>query len=164
MSEEIIVDGKMVSITYTIMDDAGELLEQIDLPVSYLHGALMGDRLFPAIEAALTGKKVGDVVRVQISPEQGFGPHDPNLTFTDKIDNVPPEFRMIGAEVEMQNDAGEFKTFIVTKIENGKLTVDGNHPLAGKQLTFTVTVTEIRDANDAELKAGIQRPAPSQLH
>jgi FKBP-type peptidyl-prolyl cis-trans isomerase SlyD len=60
---------------------------------------------------------------------EGFGPHDPNLTFTDDLDNVPPQFRFVGAEVPMQSENGEVKTFYVTRIENGRLTVDGNHPL-----------------------------------
>ena len=81
-----------------------------------------------------------------MSPESGFGARDPALTFTDDIENVPPEFRRLGAEVEMQNESGETKTFYVTKIEDGRLTVDGNHPLAGKTLKVQVKILEVRDA------------------
>ncbi|MBA1329906.1 peptidylprolyl isomerase, partial [Candidatus Endoriftia persephone str. Guaymas] len=70
----------------------------------------------------------------------------PTLTFTDDLENVPPEFRKLGAEVQMQNSEGETKSFFVTKIEDGKLTVDGNHPLAGKRLLVKVKILEVRDA------------------
>ena len=83
---------------------------------------------------------------MDIPVEDGFGPHDPDLTFTDDLENVPPQFRHLGAEVQMQNESGEAKIFYVTHIENGKLTVDGNHPLAGKRLHVSVHILEVRDA------------------
>jgi FKBP-type peptidyl-prolyl cis-trans isomerase SlyD len=86
-----------------------------------------------------------------VAPEDGFGAHDPNLTFTDDIENVPPEFRRLGAEVEMQNEAGDVLNFYVTKIEDGKLTMDGNHPLAGKKLMVRVTIKEVRDPTPADI-------------
>ena len=84
------------------------------------------------MDRAVAGKRQGDQVEVEVSPEQGFGERDPNLTFTDRVENVPPQFRQLGAEVQMQNDKGETKSFFVTRIEDGQVTVDGNHPLAGK--------------------------------
>ena len=100
---------------------------------------------------------VGDTVEVALTPEEGFGPHDPNLTYTDDLDNVPSEFHRLGAEVEMANDKGDSKTFVVTHIENGKLTVDGNHPMAGKVITFRIKVTEIRDATEDEMVNGVEK-------
>jgi FKBP-type peptidyl-prolyl cis-trans isomerase SlyD len=79
---------------------------------------------------------------------------DKALTFTDDLQNVPEQFRHIGAQVEMTNDSGETKTFFVTEIKDGKLTVDGNHPLAGKEITFHVEVKSIRDATPQEIKNG----------
>ena len=61
-----------------------------------------------------------------------------------------------GAEVEFQNDHGEVKVFRVTKIDNGKLTVDGNHPFAGKRITYNITVQTVRDATPDELSNGVQ--------
>ena len=121
-----------MSLTYSMGDEDGNVLEQSDLPVSYIHGG--STELIGGMDQALAGKRVGDEVELHLAPEAGFGPHDPNLTFTDDLANVPPEFRLVGAEVQMQNDAGEIKTFYVTRIEDGRLTVDGNHPLAGKAL------------------------------
>ncbi len=154
MSSQKISTNKAVQFTYTITDEKGNTVEQVDLPVSYVHGASsMG--LIDSIERALTGCKVGDKVSVELPPKDGFGEFDPSLTFTDDIENVPPQFRKVGAQIEMANDAGDAKSFIVTKIEGDKLTVDGNHPLAGQKAVFNVTVLEVRDATADEIRNGI---------
>ncbi len=148
MLNQRIAKNKYVQIIYGICDDSGVLLEKVDLPVGYIQGGDGG--LFVEIENALEGCQVGDIVEVTLSSEQSFGPFHPELTFTDDIANVPEPFRRVGAEVEMQNDRGEVKTFRVSEIENGRLTVDGNHPLAGKTLTFNVQVVEVRDARPGD--------------
>ena len=94
MSEQIIRPGKFVTLTYSIADDAGNILEQSDLPVSYIHGG--NTELIGGMDKAVTGKRAGDRVELTLAPDQGFGPHDPNLTFTDDLENVPPEFRFVG--------------------------------------------------------------------
>ncbi len=144
MPKEVIKPGKYVSLTYTIAEKDGELLEQNDIPVNYIHGG--ETELIGGMDRAVAGKGVGDEVEITVPPEDGFGPHDPDLTFTDSLENVPPQFRHIGAEVQMQNEAGEVKSFFVSKIEDGKLTVDGNHPMAGKTLVVRVKILEVRDA------------------
>lgn len=158
MSERI-APAKLVTLTYRITDTEDRVLEQNDVPVSYLHGGYSD--LFEKVERALEGKAAGDVVEVTLSPDEGFGEHDPNLTFTDDLDNVPPEFRRVGAEVEMQNEAGEARTFIVTRIENGRLTVDCNHPFAGKTVRFRIEIQSVRDATPEELQ---QAGASPNLH
>lgn len=153
MAEPIVTRGKVVSVTYTIRDQADDnLLEAVEIPVDYLHGAREG--LYEKIEAALEGKRVGDSVEVLLLPEDAFGPRDPSLTFTDVIENVPPEFRRLGAQAEFENEDGEKATMTVTHIDAGTITLDGNHPLAGKNLIFAVRVAAIRDATLQELMAG----------
>lgn len=149
MSDQIISDGKYVTLIYSITDDQGNVVEQTDLPVGYIHGGRT--ELIGGMDKAIAGRKAGDKVQMAVSLEDGFGPHDPALTFTDDIQNVPPEFRRIGAEVQMQNEAGESKTFYVTAIDNGRLTVDGNHPFAGKLLQVHVTIREVRDPTEDEI-------------
>ena len=156
MSDPVISKHKVVAITYSIIDESGAILEQSDIPVYYVHGG--PNDMFPDIEAALEGCTLGDSVEVVLPPEKAFGYHDPGMTFTDDIANVPPEFRRVGAEVEMQNDRGETRSFFVSKIEGDKLTVDGNHPFAGKTLTYAVTVADIREASEEEKQKGISRP------
>lgn len=163
MSDSIVAKNKAIYITYSILNSQGQVVEQSDVPIGYVHGADSG--LFEQVEAALEGAKPGDKLEVVLPPEQGFGAHDPALTFTDDIDNVPPEYRYIGAEVEFENEQGESMKFLVTKIENGKLTVDANHPFAGQTVKFAVTVVAVRDATPEEIANG--RPdegGPPTLH
>ena len=151
---DIIAKNKFVSLTYTITDETDEIVERIDLPVPLILGH--NSQLIEKIEQALIGKTTGDVISVQLTAEEGFGPHQPDLTFTDDLQNVPEEFQRIGAEVQFQNDQGEVKEFRVVSIENGKLTVDGNHPLAGKAITYNITITEVRDATPDEITNGVE--------
>ncbi len=157
MSSPVVSKHKVISITYSILDESGVILEQSDIPVYYVHGG--PNDMFPDVEEALDGCELGESVEVVLTPEKAFGLHDPSMTFTDDVNNVPPQFRQIGAEVQMQNDRGETRSFIVSKIEGDQLTVDGNHPFAGKVLTYAVRVAEIRDATAEEKKKGVAKPS-----
>ena len=152
MAEQKIDKNKTVHVTYVILDERSNVFEQYDMPIGYVQGARSG--LFEKIEAALEGRVAGDKVEVTLNPREGFGLHRPDLTFTDEIDNVPPEYRRIGAEVEFENDRGEAMKFLVTKIEDGKLTIDANHPLAGQTVTFVVNVVSVQDATPSEIANG----------
>ena len=149
---DTITRNKVVDITYLVKDDSGTAIEQNDIPVSYLHG-VQGD-LLPALEKVLEGKRVGDTIEVVVPPAEGFGKHDPALTFTDQIENVPQEYRQVGAQAQFENDEGERKTFVTSKIEADRITFDGNHPFAGKTVTFIVNVKVVRDASEQELVEG----------
>ncbi len=153
MSDKI-SQNKLVSLIYTITDDTDNVLERNDMPIQYIQG--VNSQVIEKIELALEGRQTGDMVQVTLTPEEGFGPYRPELTFTDDINNVPPEFHSIGAEVEFQNDHGESKIFRVSEIKDGKLTVDGNHPFAGKSITYNITVKEVRDATASELANGAE--------
>ena len=153
MSDKI-SKNKFVSLIYTITDENDNILERIDMPIQYIQGGK--SQLIEKIETALEGHKTGDLVHVTLIPEEGFGEHQAELTFADDIANVPSQFHSIGAEVEFQNDRGESKIFRVTNIEDGKLTVDGNHPFAGKTITYNITVTEVRNATADELKNRVE--------
>lgn len=148
----MVTKDKIVSLTYTLRDSRGEIFEHTDVPISYLHGS--GEGLFEKIETALEGLDVGDTTYVELSPAEGFGDHDPALTFTDDLANVPAEFHHLGAEVEAENEEGETIHFVVTAIKDGRLTIDANHPLAGQTVRFAVTVSAIRDATPEELRLG----------
>ncbi len=149
MTDQVIRPGKYVTLTYSIADHSGGILEQTDLPVGYIHGG--NTELIGGMDDALSGKCAGDRVELVLGPEQAFGPRDPSLTFTDELQNVPPEFRFVGAEVPMQSESGESKTFFVTRIDDGTLTVDGNHPLAGKALKVHIRIQEVRDPTADEI-------------
>ena len=163
MSLKKVARSKVVYLTYSIIDQNGNEFEQYDMPIGYVHGANSG--LFEKIEAALNNKSPGDRVEVSLPPEDGFGSHQPELTFTDTIDNVPPQFRHIGAAVTFENDKGENKEFRVTRIEGDKLTIDGNHPLAGQTVSFIVNIVDVRDATAEEIANGKPEDASApRLH
>lgn len=153
MSDDRICAGKLVALTYRIEDGQGSVLEHNDIPVSYIHGGQ--SELIGGMDSAIHGLHPGAEVDLVLGPDEGFGAYDPALTFTDDLENVPPEFRFVGAEVPMENEDGETRQFHVTRIADGKLTVDGNHPLAGKTLHVHVRIAEVRDPTHAELTASL---------
>ncbi len=124
-------------------------MELSDVPTSYVHGRYT--EIFPQVVKALEGKTVDDKIAVPIKALEAFGAHDEALTFSDDIENAPPEMRYVGATMDMQNDKGDIKTFRVSKIKDGKITLDCNHVLAGKDLIFDVTIKEVRPPNALEL-------------
>ena len=148
-----ITTNKFVELTYRIIDQTnGEVIEQVEEPLGYVQGD--NTLLFNQVTKELEGKSVGDEVEILLRAEDAFGAKLEELIFTDEINNVPVEYRFIGAAVTMQNDKGGTKDFIVSNIEDGKLTIDGNHPLAGKDIIFYVEVLSVRDATADEIIEG----------
>lgn len=161
MTKQIVEKNKHVMFSYTIVDsDRGDVLEQVEIPMGYVHGG--EQRMFDEVERAMEGATIGDEIEVTLPPEKTFGEADPDLIFTDLLENVPPQFHHVGAEVEFQNENGDVKSFKVTRIGEGTLTIDGNNPMVGKNLTFKVVIHDIRDATDREIKTG--RPSMPSLH
>jgi len=147
-----VTQNTLVYITYSILDERGMVVEQYDIPVGYVQGANSG--ILPAIESAVAGRKVGERLEIKLTPEEGYGLRDESLVFTDDIDNVPPQFRRIGAEVMFENATNETKVFYVTAIEDGKLTLDGNPSLAGQSVTCLVNIMDMREATPEEIRNG----------
>ncbi|MDP2266285.1 MAG: FKBP-type peptidyl-prolyl cis-trans isomerase [Thiobacillus sp.] len=147
-----VTQNTLVYITYSILDERGMVVEQYDIPVGYVQGANSG--ILPAIESAVAGRKVGERLEIKLTPEEGYGLRDESLVFTDDIDNVPPQFRRVGAEVMFENATNETKVFYVTAIEDGKLTLDGNPSLAGQSVTCLVNIMDMREATPEEIRNG----------
>lgn len=160
MSNEV-ARHKAVYFTYVVTTDDGTTTEQSDVPIGYVHGGESG--LLPKLEKSLEGSKVGDELEIEIFPEDGFGESNPELIYREKLENVPEEFRQIGAEPKFKNENGEVKSFTVTGIEDGKVVMDGNHPYAGKVITFRVKVTDVRDASVEEISSGRPKDQPSPV-
>ncbi|MFV2005730.1 MAG: peptidylprolyl isomerase, partial [Gammaproteobacteria bacterium] len=99
-------------------------------------------------------KKVGDIIEIPIDTKLLYGDRDESLVFTDSIENVPEEYREIGMTITMENEKGEPKSFIVTRFDDSTLTVDGNNPLCGRDVMFTIEVLTIREATDEEIDLG----------
>ena len=149
-----IAKDTVVSLRYELFDAEGELLEKVEEPVSYLHGGY--DGIFPLVEEELHGKAVGDQCRVTMQPDDAFGEYDHTLVMVEPRSAFPEEI-----EVGMQFEGGpesaddeDYLLYTVVEMDDDEVTVDGNHPLAGKTLTFNCTVTGVRPATAEELAHG----------
>jgi FKBP-type peptidyl-prolyl cis-trans isomerase SlyD len=150
---ETIQDGKFVEVTYKVTDKkTGHVLTSVEFPLGYVHGH--NEILSPSVHHQLEGKSVGEVIAVPIDGNQIFGPRDEALVFTDDIENVPEEYRKIGGSILMESNTGQTRSFIVTAMDDEKLTVDGNNPLCGREVIFTLEILTVRDATDEESRAG----------
>ena len=154
---DVIQTDKFVEIIYKVTDrKSDQVLTSVEFPLGYVHGR--NDVLAPHVLKQLEGKSAGDVIEVPIDGNRLFGPRDETLVFTDRIENVPREYREIGTSIAMENDKGEVRNFIVTRIDDATLTVDGNNPLCGRDLLFTLEILTVRDATDKEIETGGAEP------
>ncbi len=151
---EIIQKDKLVELSYKTVDKkTQEVLTHVEYPISYVHGD-KNPILSPEVIAELEGKVAGDIIEVPIDCDELYGPRDESLVFTDAIENVPEEFREIGLTITMENEKGEPKNFIVTRMDDKTLTVDGNNPLCGREVIFKLEVLSVRDATEEEIALG----------
>jgi FKBP-type peptidyl-prolyl cis-trans isomerase SlyD len=150
---QTIQDGKLVELTYKVTDrQSGRILTCVEFPLGYVHGR--NEILAPSVHKELEGKSPGDVIEVPIDGNRIFGARDESLVYTDRLENVPEEFRKVGTPILMENDRGEARTFIVTRMDEETLTVDGNNPLCGREVVFVLEILTVRDATEAEIQAG----------
>lgn len=153
MKTAIVQDGSFVELTYQVTDrKSGQVLTCVEFPLGYVHGH--NEILAPSVHAELEGRKAGDVIEVPIDGNRIFGARDESLVFTDRIENVPEAYRSIGTSILMENDKGQTRSFLVTRMDDETLTVDGNNPLCGREVVFRLEIVTVRDATDEELKAG----------
>jgi FKBP-type peptidyl-prolyl cis-trans isomerase SlyD len=159
--KETIQDGKLVELTYQVIDaKSGHVLTRVEFPLGYVHGH--NEILAPSVHKALERRSAGDVIEVPIDGDRIFGPRDESLVFTDRIENVPEEYRKVGTSILMESESGQARSFIVTRMDERTLTVDGNNPLCGRQVVFRLEILAVRDATDEEMRAGgavVARPA-----
>ena len=150
---EAIQNGKFVELAYRVTDrKSGHVLSCVEFPLGYVHGHT--EILAPFVHEALEGKSAGDVIEVPIDGNRIFGPRDESLVYTDRIENVPDEYRRVGTSILMENARGQARSFIVTRMDGETLTLDGNNPLCGREVVFTLEILTVRDATDEEMKAG----------
>ena len=152
MSEKI-TDNKFVELNYRVIDrKTGDTLTSVEFPLGYIHG--VNETLAPMVCDELEGKTAGEIIEVPIDCDELYGPRDESLVFTDHIENVPEEYREIGTTITMENAKGETMNFIVTRMDDKTLAVDGNNPLCGREVIFRLEVLNVRDATEAELENG----------
>jgi FKBP-type peptidyl-prolyl cis-trans isomerase SlyD len=145
----------VVSLTYELTDASGTLLEKnSEHPISYLHGGY--DGIFPLVEEALHGKDVGDKFSVSMQPDDAFGEYEHDLVRVEPRSMFPKDVA-VGMQFEggaEDDDDEDYMLYTVTEVTDNDVTVDGNHPLAGKALNFSGTVIGVRPATQEELAHG----------
>lgn len=150
---EVIRENKFVELTYEVTDQkTGLRLSHVEFPLGYVHGA--SSVMASTVTDELEGKTTGDVIEVPIDCNEIYGPRDEALVFTDSIENVPEEYRELGTTILMENEQGNPRSFIVTRMDDKTLTVDANNPLCGREVIFKLEILSVRDATDEEIEAG----------
>ncbi len=154
---ESISEGKYVELTYEVRDSTtGEILTEVTRPLSYVHG--VNEILAPNLMQELQGKTAGERVDLLVDCNAIYGPRNESLVVTEKLAVVPREYRQVGSQILMENNLGQMKSFLVTKIENDSITFDGNNPLCGREVIYRVWLHTVRDATPEEKEHGGRTP------
>ncbi|MGD8783232.1 MAG: peptidylprolyl isomerase [Thioalkalispiraceae bacterium] len=145
--------NKVVTIDYTLKDNDDQIIDESkNGEFAYLHGA---SNIIPGLESALDDKKSGDTLSVSIEPKDGYGDRIPSMTQVVSMDMFDtPEQVQVGQQFHAQGADGQDIMITVTNVDGDQVTIDGNHPLAGMQLNFDVTVIDVRDATEQEIEHG----------
>lgn len=146
--------GRVVTIEYTLRDDDGDVIDtsEGEEPMVYLHGV---GQLVPGLEKALETRGAGDKVKVSVAPEDGYGTWDPEQVMRVPRERLPADAEPEpGMELTGSDPDGDEILLRVIEVEGGVVTLDANHPLAGRTLHFDVDVKSVRDATQDELSHG----------
>nr|WP_163502521.1 FKBP-type peptidyl-prolyl cis-trans isomerase [Halomonas socia] len=139
-----------VTAEYLLTDEQGERMAASPptVPLHYVHGT---GQLLPALEASLEGRQRGDEIHVTLTPDQAYGPHRPELVFEAVRDNLPPgqEIR-VGMTLTPGGQRGKFSLKVVGLTERGAM-LDGNHPLAGRTVCWTLKILGVKPGNQRPL-------------
>ncbi len=142
----------VVSLTYELLDAAGGTIEKVEAPIEYLHGGY--DGIFLLVEKALSGKSAGESCQVRLEPDDAFGDYDAELVHLEPRSKFPDNIT-VGMQFEGRGaESGATLIYTITEIADDKVVVDGNHPLAGRTLEFSCTVTSVRTATSEEISHG----------
>src|SRR6516225_9804573 len=147
-----IAKDTVVSVAYKLSDAQGNLIEESDEPIVYLHGGY--DGTFPKIEEVLDGQEPGFETQIQLEPQDAFGDYDPELVKIEPRDRFPEPLE-VGMQFEGTPEDGDEEVdsliYTVTEIAEDKVVLDGNHPLAGMALRFELKVVDVRAATEEEI-------------
>ena len=145
--------NSVVTLHYTLKDDGGEVIDRSapQHPLAYLHGH---GNLVPGLERELEGKSAGDKFTVKVLPAEGYGEYNREL-----VQQVPRRtlkgLAKITVGMRLQADTPEGpRALTVTRVAGDMVTLDGNHPLAGKNLNFDIAIEEVRAATSEEIEHG----------
>lgn len=147
--------GVVVTLSFQVTDADGQMVDDGRQPIVYLHGSPEG--IFPKIAEALEGKEVGEAIRVTLRPEDAFQARRDELIQIEPRHKFPPDVR-VGAQFEGSSDDRSAMLYTVTQVEDDRVVLDANHPLAGLTLIFSAQVAAVRPATPEELGQEQWRP------
>ena len=136
------------TVQVRVADDKGRLLQDGREPMVYLHGGY--ENTLPRIEEALQGREPGYQVTLNLAPADAFGERDEKLARTIPKSEFPPGIK-VGGQMDGYTDDGQPHTFWVMKVKGDKVLLDGNHPLAGQTVRFSLKVLSVRAASAEEI-------------
>lgn len=156
----VIADGKQVSLEYTLtLEDKSKVDSNVGKdPLVYVQGA---HDIIPGLEKQMAGLKVGESKKIEIVPEEGYGPVDPKRKQEVEKTKIPEDARKVGAKLTGQGPDGRMVFAQVTEVKDATVIVDLNHPLAGKKLFFDIKVLKVEDAPKKEEKLEGMSEAPA---
>lgn len=149
---QVVSKDKVVRLRYVVLEQGSEQALAFRDDLFYLHGGYGG--AFPQVEQALEGLRVDAKAEISLCAAEAYGEHDPALVLQVPLGDIPAEARTVGAQLEGEAPDGNARPFVITAVDADSVTVDGNHPLAGRDLRFLLEILDIRDASRAELDAG----------
>jgi len=151
-SADTVRDGLIVIFHYTLRDDEGTVIDASGSDaMPYLHGA---NNIVSGLERQLAGRAVGDRIAAVVQPEDGYGAYQDALVLTVPRDAFPPGADIqVGMSFLMNTDEGDRPVW-VTAVEPSMITVDGNHPMAGRTLHFDIEIVGLRQPTAEELAHG----------
>ena len=160
----LIGENSVVTVNYTLTDDAGKVLDSSDgsKPMVYLHGT---GSIVPGLEKALVGKGAGDSLKVRVAPADAYGELIPDGIKTieqaafEGVDVVE-----VGMAFDAEAPDGTEQQIVVTKVEGDNVTIDINHPLAGVALNFDIKILSVREATEEELDHGHSHEGDGHSH
>ncbi|NLE29734.1 MAG: peptidylprolyl isomerase [Phycisphaerae bacterium] len=136
-------EGNTVKVHYTGKLEDGTIFDSSrdSEPLEFTLGA---GQIIPGFEQAVIGMDIGDSKTVTIVPEQGYGNHMDEMVMSVKRDQLPPDLDpKVGLQLQSQQRNGQIVTFIITEVNESAITVDANHPLAGKTLIFDIELLDV---------------------
>ncbi len=153
----------VVSLGYVLKNAQGEELDRADAtsPLSYLHGY---KQIIPGLETELEGLSVGDKKDVVIQPENAYGDVNPELRLKLSRSQFPPDMEIKPGQQFEANSGDKHQVFTVIEIEGEDVKVDGNHPLAGQVLSFSIEVLNVREATEEEKTHGHSHDGDGHHH
>ena len=158
-----IADNRVITLNYTLKDDQGNIIDSSqDGSFAYLHGAA---NIIPGLESALLGKSAGDAFSVTIEPAQGYGERNEAMTQVVPRNMFETDAQIeVGMQFHAESPDGQPIQVTVIAVSDEDVTVDANHPLAGVNLNFDITVLDIREATAEEIEHGHVHGAGGHPH